>query len=644
MPLEDRQLQRYHLRHLLGSGCHGEVYLAEHAQTREEVTVKVVPLEKSAPEDQQRFQREMQVVKQLHHKHILPVFDYGIEQKEHTTWAYVVMPSVREGSLLDWLSAHSSALPLPAARVAQIVLQAASALNYAHRRQRVHGALNCSNVLVRSGSQTAWDILLTDFASLPLSHMSASQDGWGTPAFLPPEQWEAEPVPASDQYALAILAFHLLTGAFPFCGSLEEVRQGHTSEQPPAPSLFNQCLGPQIDTVLLRALAKGPQERFPSLLLFAHALQQALHQERVDLASSLSLQLSGAASDAPSAGSTSGIASRGDIAGQQQAVSHLTLATEAQAPTNQSSPASATSLASATPAHPPSESAQERSQQTPLLIRPELLNSWRGLSFLPLNVQRLLVLVLALLVLLGGSGLLLAQMTSHSPPRASLRTIPESRASSTPANRGATATALDVNATATIANDPYLNGKGTLLLNDPLNAPNHWKVHTTGAGGGLCSFKNGAYTAEQVLGPHREIRCSPDGLQASNFIFEVQMSLLQGDCGGLVFRSNGLQHTGYTFSVCADGSTSLWLTLVGGHRVKLFGSPSSALRQGYTQTNVLAVTANGNTLSLYINKQKVGSVIEDTFSQGSFALLAEDELHPTEVAFRDARIWQLSRL
>jgi serine/threonine protein kinase len=90
-----------------------------------------------------------------------------------------------------------------------------------------------------------------------------------------PEQWTGNPVPATDQYALAVMAYQLLTGTMPFQGKLHSVMYQHLQEHPQPPSGLNPNLCAAIDTVLLRALAKKSEERFPSIQEFAHALEQA---------------------------------------------------------------------------------------------------------------------------------------------------------------------------------------------------------------------------------------------------------------------------------------------------------------------------------------------------------------------------------
>ncbi len=285
MSLEDMQLGRYHLLRPVGSGGMGEIYLAEDPAIHRQVAIKVIRTD--APEQGEdadmlmRFsQREAQAVAALDHPLILPLYDYGETQLQGATFTYLVMPYREDGSLADWLQQRLRSTSLTVQDVVHIAQQAATALQYAHDHQIIHLDVKPSNFLLRynAGKQQRPDLLLTDFgiAKLDTKTTRTSQNVRGTPTYMAPELWEGHPTPATDQYALAIMLYELLTGSLPFQGNIMQLMYAHLHTLPPTPSSLDPRLPATVDTVLLRALAKRPDQRFPSVMAFASALQQTL--------------------------------------------------------------------------------------------------------------------------------------------------------------------------------------------------------------------------------------------------------------------------------------------------------------------------------------------------------------------------------
>src|ERR1700736_4162377 len=190
------------------------------------------------------------------------------------------MPYRKEGTLSSWLRQRGSAEPLSPAQVAPLVQQAADALHHAHRQQVIHQDIKPTNFLIRQRDDQPDrpDLLLADFgiAKLTSATASASQSIRGTPTYMAPEQWDGHPVQATDQYALAIMVYELLVGHPPFQGGPGQVMRQHYLTPPPAPSTLIPRLSTAIDAVLLRALSKQPEERFPSVAAFARAFQEAV--------------------------------------------------------------------------------------------------------------------------------------------------------------------------------------------------------------------------------------------------------------------------------------------------------------------------------------------------------------------------------
>jgi serine/threonine protein kinase len=287
MALENFQNGRYRLIRLLGKGGMGEVYLVQDERVNRQVAIKVIrsestpyPEEDTALNAARLFQREAKAIAALEHPNILPLYDFGEEVGEDTTLSYMVMPFCVEGSLANWLRAHGAPALLAPQDVAYFVVQAADALQYAHDCGVIHLDVKPPNFLLRTNKRNPNHptILLADFgvarSSATLS--SSSHTIRGTPTAMAPEQWSSTPVSATDQYALAVMAYEMLTGRPPFVGSMEQLMYQHFTVAPPAPSTFNSALSASVDAVLLRALAKKPEERFPSISAFADAFEQAV--------------------------------------------------------------------------------------------------------------------------------------------------------------------------------------------------------------------------------------------------------------------------------------------------------------------------------------------------------------------------------
>ena len=284
MSLEGERLGPYRLLRLLGSGGMGEVYLAEDARIGQQVAIKVIrgegiayPESESAKEAARLFEREAKAIARLDHPNILPLYSYGEETFNEQQLTYLVMPYRKEGTLATWLRQRGKAAPLSPAEVAPLLQQAADALQHAHTQHVLHQDIKPSNFLIRL-REGYLDLLLADFgiAKLSSATASASQSIRGTPIYMAPEQWEGHPVPATDQYALAIMIYELLVGHPPFQGGPGQVMRQHYQTPPPTPSTLNPHLSPALDAVLLRALSKEPGERFSSVVAFARAFQEAV--------------------------------------------------------------------------------------------------------------------------------------------------------------------------------------------------------------------------------------------------------------------------------------------------------------------------------------------------------------------------------
>lgn len=184
--------------------------------------------------------------------------------------------------------------------------------------------------------------------------------------------------------------------------------------------------------------------------------------------------------------------------------------------------------------------------------------------------------------------------------------------------------------------NPYPPYGGTLVLNDPLvNASRgyHWEVGSDGVGD--CEFKGGAFHVSIVKQNYIEY-CVANSINVSDFAYQVQMTMLKGDRGGIVFRSSDT--SGYYFSTGIDGSYALAAFGNGFYNVLQKGTISPVKLK---QPVVMAVVARGTDIELYVNYHKIGSVSDSTLSSGEVSVAAEDVNTTTEIAFNNAKVWKL---
>jgi serine/threonine protein kinase len=272
---EGQQLSHYRLVRLLKSGGMGEVYLAVDTLLHRQVAIKVINTdalryaETGAAQDAARlFLREAQAIAQLDHTNILPLYDSGEQVVDGISLMHMVMPCRQAGSLTDWKRTHIANHLLPPAAVERIIERSALALQHAHDRQVIHQDVKPSNFLVQGNADYPGELhlQLADFGVARVMMMTnESQVIRGTPTYMAPEQWEGHPAPATDQYALAVMAYELLTGRPPFVSNgYQQMWHQHVHIPPDPPSKVNSTLPGELDSIFLRALEKNPQRRYIS--------------------------------------------------------------------------------------------------------------------------------------------------------------------------------------------------------------------------------------------------------------------------------------------------------------------------------------------------------------------------------------------
>ncbi|MBX7237683.1 MAG: serine/threonine-protein kinase [Caldilineales bacterium] len=268
MPPPPTTLGPYRIEREIGRGGAAIVYLAQHERLERPVALKLLqPHLQNDAGFVERFLFEARAAARLDHPNIVAVYDAGqIDGAD-----YIAMEYVEGESLADIL--RRVAGPLPLDFTTSAINQVAAALDYAHQRGVVHRDVKPSNILVRDSGH----VLLTDFGIARAASLSASTQAGailGTPEYMAPEQAESRPVDGrSDVYSLAIVAYHMLTGAPPFHGPTPQATlYAHLHQPLPDPRDRNPALSPALATVLATGAAKAPERRYPTAGAFAQAL------------------------------------------------------------------------------------------------------------------------------------------------------------------------------------------------------------------------------------------------------------------------------------------------------------------------------------------------------------------------------------
>ncbi len=543
----------------------------------------------------------------------------------------MVMPFCQEGTLAAWMQQRRNTALLSPHDVGCLVQQAASALQYAHNHQIVHQDVKPSNFLIRNSEDASGcpDLMLADFgvAKSTSATASVSQSVRGTPTYMAPEQWEATPVPATDQYALAIMAYELLTGRPPFQGGLGQVMYQHIHVTPPSPGTFNPRVPGDVDTVLLHALTKKPEERFGSISAFARAFEQALL----------------AASPSPARANTLQEPDRSDIhaalvISEAEALTGthriLTLLGGRQVPVTvpagtpngqiirlegKVEPASEHDLPGAliltiTIAAPEEQALLSNANDDATVINSGSVPDAKGAGELvpPSRVaspetrkrrhglRALLLMGLALLIAVGSSlGVFYFTRGNQQNPY-----------------------------------PPY----GTLALDDPLSDNSHsYNWHDSGDSLGTCAFTGGAYHVNALQqGSNHYCIASPT---FSDFAYQVQMTIVKGYAGGIIFRDDDTKGNFYLFGIGQDGGYQLDIVNSGNFHILRTRGSGTATNAGLNQSILLAVVVHGSTINVYVNNKNIDSVNDSSYTQGQIGVFESDMNGPTEVVFSNAKVW-----
>ena len=271
-----QSLGRYHILEQLGKGGMATVYKAYDTRLETDVAVKVIRTE-SLPQNAvdralKRFEREAKALARLTHPNIVKVTDYG----EYEGKPYLVMEYLPSGTLKSLLRGK----PMPWQDAIRLLLPIARALGFAHRQGMIHRDVKPSNILITADGEP----MLTDFGIAKMLDLEETMEltgtsaAIGTPEYMAPEQASSKSIDQrADIYALGVVFYEMVTGRKPYTADTPmAVIIKHASEPLPRPRHFVPDLPQVLENVLLKALAKKPDERYQSMGEFTAALERLL--------------------------------------------------------------------------------------------------------------------------------------------------------------------------------------------------------------------------------------------------------------------------------------------------------------------------------------------------------------------------------
>ncbi len=266
---------RYHLLAPLGEGGMASVYKAFDTRLERDVAVKIIRTDMFIPAALQqvlkRFEREAKSLAKLSHPNIVSVIDYG----EHEGVPYLVMEYLSGGTLKDRLASQH----LTWQDSFHLLLPVARALQFSHQQGIIHRDIKPSNILITQSGEP----MLSDFGIAKIlegeagTALTGTGVGIGTPEYMAPEQWVGETSPRSDLYSLGVVLFEMVTGRKPYTADTPAAILLKQANYPlPRPRQFVADLPDRVEKVILKVLAKRPEDRYSSMEEFSAALENLL--------------------------------------------------------------------------------------------------------------------------------------------------------------------------------------------------------------------------------------------------------------------------------------------------------------------------------------------------------------------------------
>lgn len=627
--IEGLTLGRYELGQRIAQGGMAEVYLGYDRRVKRQVAVKV--LYGRDESFVRRFEREALAVGALSHDHILPLYDFG----EQRPWYYLVMPYVEGGTLREYLLKRKR---LNLEEAASFTDQIASALQYAHEQGVMHRDVKPSNILLRPDGYA----YLVDFglAKAMMGGVALTNSGAmvGTPEYMAPEQSNGVNDYRSDIYSLGVILYQMLTGRVPFTAeSPVAVSLKHIQTMPVPPREINRAIPKSVEAVILKALAKDPDERYQDTQALSAAYWKALQLEQSRLrtgGTTLPLKL------------------------YEEQFIELDEAHTARDQEEEEAEEVIRIPSAVTRILPDAEKAFANPPVTPLLfpLSEDKLTSQPYPSFNVNNVKKkrnslhvaliaLVCLLIIVSIVLPGMALQ-PQKPAHGKPQHPTQAATQFNGAGLTATASASAQ-LQLQATlAANARVPVTAGitspigTGQALYADALSSPGGGWIDD----GSQCYFSLDGYHVQSYQ-QHTAAWCYSNQILVSNAVITAQAQLLHGDSYGIVFRLSPSSDSFYVLEINSQGSYRFvramsnnpynWLTLID-------WTHSNAIFSGYGHINTFLILANGAQFRFYINKQLIVAGFSDTaFASGLIGFfVGGDSPGGTEAAFSNVGVFQ----
>jgi len=271
---------RYQIVELIGQGGMATVYKARDINLERDVAIKIIRREAFPPEQLEvilkRFEREAKSLGGLSHPNIVGVIDYG----EYEGSPYLVMVYLPGGTLKDRLGK-----PMPWREAVRLLIPVARALEYTHEHNIINRDVKPSNILMTEKGQP----MLTDFGLAKIfethgaTSLTASGAGLGTPDYMAPEQWTGDSTALSDMYSLGVVLYEMITGHRPYTSDTPAgILLKQVSEPLPLPKRYIPDLPQNVESVMLKTLARKPENRYADMRAFANELQDLLDGREVN--------------------------------------------------------------------------------------------------------------------------------------------------------------------------------------------------------------------------------------------------------------------------------------------------------------------------------------------------------------------------